>query len=72
VDTARFTVPALSENRDRLDLANLLISLKGVDTLDFDLSAHTVAVLYDRAFTSETTIREAIRQSGYPVNPNGR
>jgi copper chaperone CopZ len=67
METARFTVPSLTCEREALDLANTLNSLSGVEHVDTDTVTHTVTVTYDHDHGGPDLFRGAMNGSGYPV-----
>ncbi len=67
METARFTIPLLREDRQALDLGNALTAVKGVASVKSDTQAHTVSVAYDRDFTDRGTLKRLIEDAGYPV-----
>ena len=67
MDTARFSIPLLREDRQALDLGNALISVKGVAAVRSDVAGHAVTVEYDTDFTDADVLRRMITHAGYPV-----
>lgn len=66
VKTASFSV-TLNGDRDVLDLANILVSLKGVAAVKLDAGTDRVDVEYDPGFASEGQLRNCVQHSGYPI-----
>jgi copper chaperone CopZ len=67
METAHFSVPSLSEDRQALDLGNALTAVKGVAAIRSDIRAHTVTVDYDTDFTDRGVLKTMIEQAGYPL-----
>jgi len=67
METANFSIPLLCEERQSLDLGNVLTAVKGVASVHSDTGAHTVSVVYDADFTSRIALKGLIRDAGYPL-----
>jgi copper chaperone CopZ len=67
METAQFSIPLLSDDRQALDLGNVLTAVKGVASVHSDVRAHTVSVVYDADFTSRTALEGLIEDAGYPL-----
>jgi copper chaperone CopZ len=67
METAHFSIPALSDDRQALDLGNALTAVKGVASIRSDVRRHTVTVEYDTGFTDRDVLKKMIEQAGYPL-----
>ncbi len=69
METLSISVPTVHCTSCQLNIQESLEELAGVATSDVDLDAKQVTVTFDPAAVDPGTIKAAIEDAGYPVEP---
>lgn len=67
MQTARFTIPSLSDSRHASDLVNALMGVNGVAQIGADAASHTLSVEYDPEYLDTRSLDFFITSAGYAV-----
>ncbi len=67
MQTARYTIPSLRDERSADDLVSALVSVNGVANLSVDTRSQTLSVEYDPDYLDARSLGFFIKSAGYPV-----
>ncbi len=67
MQTARFTIPSLSDSRWAEDLINALMGVNGIGHIGVDAASQTLSVKYDPDYLDAKSLDFFINAAGYEV-----